>query len=83
MRKVPELIGIPTALSLFAAYSSGDSYKKLGNSRDTTSVNKAGGPPIRDTATINKDRLDSSKSPATDSMSKGNTDPSGHMSVNL
>ena len=48
----------------------------IGNSQDTTSINKAGGPAIRDTATIDKDRRDSAKVPA-GSTAKGNADPSG------
>lgn len=52
--------------------------KSIGNSQDTTSVNKAGGPPIRDTATINKDRRDSALMPA-ESTAKGNADPSGRI----
>jgi hypothetical protein len=55
------------------------SKKTIGNSRDTTSVNKGGGPPIRDTATISKDRRDSAKVPAKKNTSKGNADPSGHL----
>jgi 3-deoxy-D-manno-octulosonate 8-phosphate phosphatase KdsC-like HAD superfamily phosphatase len=55
-----------------------DSHKKIGNSQDTTSVNKGGEPAIRDTATINKDHRDSANRPASDSTSKGNVDPSGH-----
>ncbi|MEO3407372.1 hypothetical protein AAFN85_25865 [Mucilaginibacter sp. CAU 1740] len=67
-------------ISVFAC-NSGDSQKQIGNSQDTTSVNKAGGPAIRDTTTIDKDRKDSAKQPAADSMSKGNADPSGRMSA--
>lgn len=59
-----------------------DSQKKIGGSQDTSSVNKGGGPAIRDTATINKDHQDSAKRPASDSTSKGNADPSGHVSPN-
>jgi hypothetical protein len=62
----------------FMACNPTDSQKKIGNSQDTTSVNKGGGPTIRDTATINKEHLDSPKRPASDSTSKGNADPSGH-----
>jgi hypothetical protein len=56
-----------------------DNQKTLGNSNDTSNVNREGGPPIRDTATINKDRADSARMPASDSMSKGNADPTGHV----
>jgi len=49
------------------------------NSVDTNNVTKAGGPPIRDTATINKDRRDSAKLPGKSSTAKGNADPAGHI----
>ncbi|AYL95219.1 hypothetical protein [Mucilaginibacter celer] len=82
MKKVIRYTGTLAALttSVFAC-NSGDSHKQINNSQDTTSVNKAGGPAIRDTTTINKDRHDSAIAPATDSMSKGNADPSVHMSA--
>ncbi|MEZ2334883.1 hypothetical protein [Mucilaginibacter sp. RCC_168] len=67
---------------MLAACNPTDSHKKVGNSQDTSSVNKGGGPSIQDTATINKDRRDSTNRPASDSMSKGNVDPSGHTSGN-
>jgi hypothetical protein len=80
MKKV-KLYGIMMSFSLSLMFASCDqnaSQKEIGNSKDTTSVTKRGGPPIRDTATINKDRRDSAKMTAGDSTSKGNADPSGH-----
>jgi hypothetical protein len=68
------------ALWLFvASCNSTDKQKSLGEHGDTSSVTSAGGPPIRDTSTINKDRADSAKIPAADSTAKGNVDPTGHM----
>jgi hypothetical protein len=71
------------ALLLFilccVACNLGDAHKTVGNTKDTTGVNKAGGPPIRDTATISQDRRDSARTPVADSTVKGNADPSGHM----
>jgi hypothetical protein len=82
MKKITQHILVLTALTMtLAACNSGDSQKKLGNSQDTTSVNKAGGPAIRDTSTINQDRQDSASGLKADSMSKGNADPSGHLSA--
>jgi hypothetical protein len=62
----------------FASCDSNSNSKTLGNSQDTTSVTKGGGPPIQDTATINKNQRDSANTPASDSTSKGNADPTGH-----
>jgi hypothetical protein len=82
MKKIVQhILALMVFAIAFAACNSGDSQKKLGNSQDTTSVNKAGGPAIRDTATINQDRQDSAKGNNTDSISKGNADPSGHLSA--
>jgi hypothetical protein len=64
---------------LLAACGQNRTKATIGNSQDTTSVNKAGGPPIRDTATINKDRLDSAKGQAKPGAAKGNADPSGRI----
>ncbi|WCT14931.1 hypothetical protein [Mucilaginibacter jinjuensis] len=64
----------------FSACDSNASQKQIGNSQDTTSVNKSGGPAIRDTATITKDRRDSANLPAKSNSAKGNADPTGHMS---
>ncbi|MDN3551178.1 hypothetical protein [Mucilaginibacter aquaedulcis] len=64
----------------FSACESSSTHKTIGNTKDTGSVFKGGGPPIRDTSTINNDRKDSANRPASDSTSKGNVDPSGHMS---
>jgi hypothetical protein len=76
MKKFNRLIWPLLVLILFTAACDTDTSKKtLG---DTSSVNSAGGPPIRDTATINKDRRDSAKIPAADSTAKGNVDPTGH-----
>ena len=63
----------------FAACDPNANHKTIGNSTDTTSVNKAGGPPIRDTATINKDRRDSAVNPGKSATGKGNADPSGRI----
>ncbi|SDE96384.1 hypothetical protein SAMN05216464_11196 [Mucilaginibacter pineti] len=73
-------LGLLFLLLFCNACNSGDSHKTIGNSQDTTRVDRAGGPPIRDTATINKDRRDSAKITSDDSTSKGNVDPSGHAS---
>jgi hypothetical protein len=83
MKRVRKLYGLVMTFSLpllMASCNERDSQKKIGGSQDTSSVNKAGGPAIRDTATINKDRRDSAKRPASDSTSKGNADPSGQVS---
>lgn len=66
------------SIVLLAACNGTRNKATLGNSRDTTSVNRAGGPQIRDTATVSKDRRDSariSQKPA----AKGNADPSGRI----
>ncbi|MDN3550221.1 hypothetical protein [Mucilaginibacter aquaedulcis] len=82
MKKITQhILALTVFAMLFTACNSGDGQKKLGNSQDTTSVNKAGGPAIRDTSTINKDRQDSAKANKADSVSKGNADPSGHLSA--
>lgn len=82
MKTMIRHIGVLVVLTIsIAACKSGDSHKQINNSSDTNSVNKAGGPTIRDTTTINKDRSNSAKGAATDSMNKGNADPSGHMSA--
>lgn len=64
---------------LLTACDQNASKKTIGNSQDTTSVTKGGGPPIRDTSTINKDRRDSAKLPAKSNTTKGNADPSGRI----
>jgi uncharacterized lipoprotein YehR (DUF1307 family) len=82
MKLVKKLYGLLMTFSLsllIASCDPRDSQKKIGGSQDTSSVNKAGGPAIRDTATINKDRQDSAKRQAGDSTSKGNVDPSGRV----
>lgn len=82
MKKNTQHIFVLTVFAmLFMACNSGDGQKKLGNSQGTTSVNKAGGPAIRDTSTINQDRQNSEKGNKSDSMSKGNAEPSGHLSA--
>ena len=63
------------ALLSLAACNQNANHKTIGNTSDT--LGKAGGPPIRDTATINKDRLDSTKPGK--SSAKGNADPSGRI----
>ncbi|HEX8020229.1 hypothetical protein [Mucilaginibacter sp.] len=83
MKRVKKLYGLVMTFSLpiiMASCNERDSQRKIGGSQDTSSVNRAGGPAIRDTATINKDRRDSARRPAGDSISKGNADPSGHTS---
>lgn len=83
MNRVKKLYGLVMTFSLplfMASCHEADSQKKLGGSQDTSSVNRGGGPAIRDTATINKDRRDSAKMTAGDSAAKGNANPSGHMS---
>jgi hypothetical protein len=49
---------------------------KLRNSTDTTSVNKAGGPAITDTATITQQKKDSLNH-TSDTAANGNVKPSG------
>jgi hypothetical protein len=70
------------SIVLLASCGQNSDKKTISNSQDTTSVNRAGGPPIRNTATINKDRRDSAKLPARNSGAKGNADPSGHIKNN-
>jgi len=48
---------------------------KIGNTKDTGSVTKAGGPKITDTATITQMRKDSAK--GGDTSAKGNVKPTG------
>jgi hypothetical protein len=82
MKRVKKLYGLVMTFSLpliMASCNEHDSQKKIGGSQDTSSVNKAGGPAIRDTATINKDRQDSAKMKTGDSTSKSNADPSGRV----
>lgn len=83
MKRVKKLYGLVMTFSLpliMASCNEHDSQKKIGGSQDSSSVNKAGGPAIRDTATINKDRQDSGKMKSVDSTGKGKVDPSGHAS---
>jgi hypothetical protein len=50
----------------------------LDSTQDTTSVNRAGsGNPIKDTATINKERRDSTSN-GIDTVKNRNANPSGH-----
>jgi hypothetical protein len=82
MKSVISLYGLLTALlltSAFVSYDSNSSQKNIGNSIDTTSVNKAGGPRIRDTATISKNRRDSASTNKKSTIGKGNADPSDHI----
>ncbi|MGF7040317.1 hypothetical protein [Mucilaginibacter lappiensis] len=82
MKRVKKLYGLVMTFSLpliMASCNEHDSQKKIGGSQDTTSVTKAGGPPIRDTSTINKDRQDSAKIRPKSGQAKGNADPSGHI----
>jgi hypothetical protein len=74
------ILNIALAAVLCITACQNNTHKSIGNSQDTTSVNRAGGPPIRDTATINKDRKDSAAMPK--STAKGNADPSGHIKNN-
>jgi hypothetical protein len=73
------LVAIIVMMISFSACDPNASKKTLGNTQDTTSVTKGGGPPIRDTATINKDRRDSARRPAKANTAKGNADPSGRI----
>jgi uncharacterized lipoprotein YehR (DUF1307 family) len=85
MKRVKKLYALLMTFSLplmMTSCDQRDSQKKIGGSQDTSSVNKAGGPAIRDTATVNKDRQDSAKIQTADSTGKGNADPSGHVSGN-
>jgi hypothetical protein len=80
--KINKLLALPVWMLLVFLLASCDqnaSKKTIGNSQDTTSVTKGGGPPIRDTATINKERRDSAKLPAKSNTAKGNADPSGRI----
>lgn len=75
MRKIA-VIGIAL---LIGSCGQNAGRKTIGGTQDTQSVNKAGGPPVRDTATINKDRRDSARLPKRPNTSKGNVDPSGRV----
>jgi hypothetical protein len=80
MKRMIRHMGMLATLTISVmACNSSYSHKQINNSRDTASVNKAGGPATRDTTTINKNRTDSAKAPATDTMSKGNADPTGQL----
>jgi hypothetical protein len=67
------------SILLLAACDQNRNKATLNNSVDTNSVTKAGGPPIRDTATINKDRRDSAKMKTKNPSARGNADPSGQI----
>lgn len=82
MKRVRKLYSLMMTFSLpliMASCNEHDSQKKIGGSQDSSSVTKAGGPPIRDTSTINKERQDSAKTPVKSGQAKGNADPSGHI----
>jgi hypothetical protein len=65
--------------TMLAACGGGNrNHVTLDNSWDTTSVDKAGQPRIRDTATVSKDRKDSARM-TEKSKPKGNADPSGRI----
>ncbi|MEO6521296.1 MAG: hypothetical protein ABIN91_06460 [Mucilaginibacter sp.] len=56
------------------------SNKTLNGSQDTSSVNRAGGPPITDTASISKAEKEATHdSLKKDTTSKGNVDPKGYV----
>lgn len=63
---------------LSASCDQNASKKEIGNSKDTNNVTRGGGPPIRDTSSINKDRQDSVNMQESDSTRRGNVDPGGH-----
>ena len=69
-------IEITLIISVTACDSNRNSNTKLHNSVDTTSSNKAGGPVIRDTATITQQRKDSLNGKS-DTTANGNVKPSG------
>lgn len=71
------IMGMSMALLFFSSCDPNRNRATTNNSTDTNNVTKAGGPPIRDTATINKDRRDSAKMPK--SKNNGNADPSGEI----
>ncbi|QEC74743.1 hypothetical protein [Mucilaginibacter ginsenosidivorax] len=79
MKNILKLTGLALCLLSASACDQNASQKTIRNSKDTTSVNKAGGPPIRDTATITKDRRDSAKNSGKSNAGKGNADPSGRI----
>lgn len=82
MKKAKSINSIIATLILtfsLASCDPGAGHKTIGNSKDTTSVTKSGGPPIRDTATISKDRRDSAANAGKSGTGKGNADPSGHV----
>ena len=64
---------------LFSACDQNANHKTIGSTQDTNNVNRAGGPPIRDTPTINKDRRDSAAMRGNPKTAKGNADPSGRI----
>jgi hypothetical protein len=81
MKSLNHLHGLSIAVAILLSISACDqnaNQKTLGGSQDTSNINRAGGPPISDTATLNKNARDSAATPAGDSTSKGNAAPSGH-----
>jgi len=55
------------------------SNRTTNGTSDTSSVTKAGGPPITDTATVTANEKANNKGTAKkDSTAKGNVDPTGH-----
>jgi hypothetical protein len=66
------------AAILVSIFSCNSNHKTLNNSQDTTSVNKAGGPPIADTATIAAQRKAAKDSGKADTTARGNVSPTGH-----
>lgn len=78
--KTLQLIALISLLAyITTGCNSTDQNKEVGGSTDSSSVNKAGGPPITDTNTINQVRKqqlqDSVKG---DTTHRGNAAPDGH-----
>ena len=68
-------VALALVISLYGCQEK-DKDRSLG---DTNSVTGGGGPPVKDTTTINKERQDSAAKPMKDSTSKGNVNPTGHI----
>lgn len=76
MKTIARLTLAAVLIISVAACDSNRNNAKLRNSTDTTSRNKAGGPPIRDTTTVTQQKQDSLNGKS-DTTANGNVKPSG------
>lgn len=72
------IIALALILYVLTGCNPNDRNKTIGGSKDTSSVNRGGGPPVTDTATLDQVRKQRMKDSLNgDTTSRGNVDPSG------